>query len=200
MTSFLCIAGSPRKDGNSAALLDAFCQGAARTDAQISTYYLDELNYRGCRNLFRCKTDLEHCGQTDDLTPLLEQILHADIVVLASPIYFTDISGQMKLCLDRWFSFFKPDYPTRSDKSRLPAGKQIVLLQTQGEPEANYRDIVDKYYHSFELLGFSKAHLVRVCGVREPTDISNHQDKLDQASSLAETLATSLSGPYQLKN
>ena len=106
--------------------------------ASVETFALSEMNYNGCKNLLRCKTDLTHCGQTDDLTPVLEAITKAQVLVLASPVYFTSVTGQLKLAIDRMFSFFVPDYPTAKVKSRLSPGRHVVLLQTQREPENRF--------------------------------------------------------------
>ena len=114
----------------------------------------------------------------------------ADVVVIATPVYFTDIPGQLKSCIDRWFSFFKPGYPTLENKSRLKPGKSIVWLQTQGESVDSYRDILDRYNHSFRWLGFEQSHLIQAGGVREPGDISLYPEIIDQSRMLGEQLAT----------
>ncbi len=92
--------------------------------------------------------------------------------MLASPVYFTSISGQLKLAIDRFFSFFVPDYTTNPVKSRLGSGRHLVLLQSQGEPEERYRDLMDSFSVSFTNLGFDHHHLVRAHGVREPGDVA----------------------------
>jgi multimeric flavodoxin WrbA len=190
MKSIVCIMGSPRADGNSSVLANSFCSAAEKSGAIIKKYQLSELNYQGCKNLFACKTVSDRCGQTDDLTEVLEAIRESDIVLLSSPIYFTDVTGQLKMCLDRWFSFFVPDYATSNEKSRLKSGKVMVLIQTQGEGEDRYTDILDKYNHSFQWLGFSEAHFIQACGIREVGDINNHPEIIRQASELGRKLAS----------
>ena len=111
-------------------------------------------------------------------------------MLLSSPIYFTDITGQLKLCLDRWFSFFVPDYANTNEKSRLKSGKVMVLVQTQGEGAERYTNILDKYNHSFQWLGFSESYLIRAAGVREIGDIENHPELISQASELGGKLAS----------
>ena len=190
MTSIVCILGSPRPQGNSAVLAHAFSEAAEKQGAEIKNFQLSELNYNGCKNLFICKSSSDRCGQNDDLTDVLESIYSADVVLLSSPIYFTDVTGQLKLCLDRWFSFFVPGYPKLENKSRLAPGKTIVFVQTQGEGEENYTDILKKYYHSFELLGFERTYLIRATGVRELGDIHAHPDIIEQATRLGAELGT----------
>jgi multimeric flavodoxin WrbA len=167
----ICLLGSPRRGGNSDTLAQRFVQKAAKYGVLVETVTLSKLSYNGCINLFECKKQLLHCGQNDDLTPVLQTIAQAEVLVLASPIYFTNISGQTKLAIDRFFSFFVPDYLTATVKSRLTPNRHIVLLQTQGEPENRYADILDQYSASFNGLGFNNMHLVRAWGVREPNDV-----------------------------
>lgn len=167
----VCLLGSPRRGGNSDTLATAFLHHAGSHGAAVETFALSELQYSGCQNLFHCKTGSDRCGQVDDLTPVLEAISQAQVLVLASPVYFTSITGQLKLAIDRFFSFFVPDYPTAAQKSRLNGGRHIVLLQTQGEPEDRYADLLASFSASFTGLGFEAQHLVRAHSVRNPGDI-----------------------------
>ena len=190
MKSIVCIMGSPRVNGNSAVLVNAFCSSAEKLGAKISRDQLSELKYEGCKNLFACKTTSDRCGQTDDLTEVLQAIRESDIVLLSSPVYFTDVTGQLKMCLDRWFSFFVPDYANASKKSRLESGKVMVLVQTQGEGTDRYTGILEKYNHSFQWLGFSESHLIQACGVREVGDIDYYPEIISQAGELARKLVS----------
>ena len=190
MKSIVCIMGSPRNNGNSSILVDAFCSSAEKSGAKINKYQLSELKYKGCQNLFACKTVSDRCGQTDGLTQVLEAIKTSDIVLLSSPIYFTDVTGQLKMCLDRWFSFFVPNYANTNEKSRLKSGKVIVFIQTQGEGAERYSNILEKYNHSFQWLGFSDSYLIRAAGVREIGDIEKFPEIINQASALGKKLAS----------
>ncbi len=167
----VCLLGSPRRGGNSDTLAESFVAQAGALGAPVETFALSEMNYGGCRNLFRCKTDLDHCAQKDDLTPVLAAVARTQVLVLASPVYFTSVSAQMKMAIDRFFSFFVPDYPTAEKKSRLSSGRHVVLLQTQGEPEDKYADLLESFAASFTGLGFDHRHHVRAWGVRNPGDI-----------------------------
>lgn len=181
----VCLLGSPRRDCNSDAMANSFIEQATLRGAPTEIHTLSELNYSGCRNLFRCKTDLERCGQTDDLTPVLEAISQAQVLVLASPVYFTSITGQLKLAIDRFFSFFVPDYATAQQKSRLTSGRHVVLLQAQGEPEGRYAELLESFSASFNGLGFDQHHLVRAWGVRNPGDIKKETRFLQQCRDTA---------------
>ena len=192
MKSVICLLGSPRADGNSKQLVDAFCDSLDSSRINLKRYQLSDLDYNGCKNLFACKTSLNHCGQQDDLTQVLAEIIHADVVVLSSPIFFTDVSGQLKSCLDRWFSFFVPDYATAEVKSRLVSGKTMVFIQTQGEDESRYSDILEKYNHSFSWLGFTQSHLIRASGVRTAGDILEYPEVIEEARQLGKQICHQL--------
>ncbi|MEM7292920.1 MAG: flavodoxin family protein [Pseudomonadota bacterium] len=178
-----CILGSPRAGGNSDTIATAFCNSAGECGANLEIFALRDLQFSGCRNLFHCKNGGDACGLQDDLQTVLATIRESDIVVLATPVYFTDISSQLKACIDRWFSFFVPSYPTAENKSRLAPGKEIVWIQTQGEPAAQYADLNEKYDHSFSMLGFHPSHLLRASSTREIGEVPS--EVLQQASELA---------------
>ncbi len=182
----LCLLGSPRRGGNSDTLAERFCARAAHHGAPVERVVLSDLSFAGCRNLFRCKQDLTRCGQTDDLTPVLERVSRAHVLVLASPIYFTNITGQLKTAIDRFFSFLVPDYPSKAEKSRLGRGRTLVLVQTQGEPEERYGDLLGSYAAAFEHLGYDRHYLVRAWDVREPGDVASRPDFLQRCDAVAD--------------
>ncbi|MEM7227107.1 MAG: flavodoxin family protein [Pseudomonadota bacterium] len=179
----LCLLGSPRRGGNSDILAERICR---RAETEFVT--LSELAYGGCQNLFRCKQDLTHCGQRDGLTPVLESVAAVEVLVLASPVYFTNLTGQLKLAIDRFFSFLVPDYPTAQRKSRLEPGRTLVLVQTQGEGEARYGDLLESYAAGFTHLGYSQQHLVRAWGVREAGEVKAHPAFLARCDAVAEAV------------
>jgi len=184
----VCLLGSPRRGGNSDQLANWFCDAAAKQGADVAVFALGEVEFKGCQNLFRCKTDLDRCGQMDALTPVLEHIRNADVLVLASPVYFTTVTGPMKLAIDRFFSFFVPDYATTDQKSRLGTGRTLVFVQTQGEPETQYGDLLDSFSKGFRFLGFDRQHLLRAWGVREIGDVSSNTRLKAECEKLAKTV------------
>ena len=181
----VCLLGSPRRGGNSDTLAQRFVQQACAYEVSPQTFALSDLNYNGCQNLFHCKEGSEHCGQVDDLTEVLKAISTAQVLVLATPVYFTSVSGPMKLAIDRFFSFFVPNYPSARKKSRLKSARHLVFLQTQGEPENMYAGILDSFSASFTGLGFDQHHLVRACEVRQPGDIFQASNALEECDAIA---------------
>jgi multimeric flavodoxin WrbA len=119
----VCLLGSPRTNGNSSILASRFLATAAGLGAETRAFELNRLTYRCCQGCYACKTTLDSCIVQDDLTAVLEAVRAADVVVLATPVYYGDISGQLKCFIDRTFSYLVPDYVTNPNPSRLPPGK-----------------------------------------------------------------------------
>lgn len=110
----LGIYGSPRKDGNTDRMLNAFLDGASTRGCSIERVYVRELNIHGCLECGGCD-DTGICVQEDDMAqvyPLLEQASH---IVVSSPIFFYGITGQLKLLIDRSQApYMKRESPRKS--------------------------------------------------------------------------------------
>lgn len=97
--------GSPRKTWNTATLLQKALEGAASQGAKTKLVHLYDLDFKGCRSCFGCKTkggpSYGKCAVKDDLTPILKEIETADALILGSPIYIGAVSGEMKSFMER---------------------------------------------------------------------------------------------------
>jgi len=97
--------GSPRKTWNTATLLQKALQGAASQGATTKLVHLYDLDFKGCKSCFGCKTkggkNYGKCAIKDGLTPILKEIETADALILGSPIYFWTVSGEMKSFMER---------------------------------------------------------------------------------------------------
>lgn len=103
----LAINGSPRKQWNTAMMLEHALKGAASKGAETELIHLYDLDFKGCVSCFSCKTlngkSLGKCGYHDDLTPLLRKIETVDALILGSPIYFGIETGEMRSLMERLF-------------------------------------------------------------------------------------------------
>lgn len=101
----IAINGSPRKIWNTATMLTHALNGAASTGAETKLVHLYDLRYRGCISCFSCKRkDTQtpgRCGVSDDLTAVLDEIRRTDALILGSPIYFGEVTGEMRSFLER---------------------------------------------------------------------------------------------------
>ncbi len=140
MKKIMIIDGGPRKNFNTASMLQKFAEGvrAVSDQIEVKTVRLYDLDYKGCMSCMACKMKgkaANVCKFKDALTPVLEEIADADGLVLGSPIYFGDVTGQMRTFLERlafpWLSY--NDYSLTAPK-RMP----VVLMETMnGLPERN---------------------------------------------------------------
>ncbi len=97
--------GSPRKQWNTATLLQKALEGAASRGAETELIHLYDLTYKGCISCFACKTiggkSYGKCAVQDDLTSIFSRIEQTDAILMGSPIYWGDISGEIKSFLER---------------------------------------------------------------------------------------------------
>ncbi len=187
----ICLLGSPRPKGNSATVAKHFCETAEKLGSQVQTFTLNKLNFRGCQGCMTCKTKLDKCVLEDDLTQVLDAIHEADVLVMATPTYFAEISSQLKTFMDRTYSFLAPDYLSNPKPSRLSPGKKLVIIQTQGQPdETIFGDIYQRYEGIFKWYGFGDTHLIRACGVGQVDDPSSQEEAIKLAEETAEKLVS----------
>lgn len=126
------IYGSPRPNGNTDKMLDAFLDGAREAGARVDTIYVRKLSLQGCIGCGGCD-ETGQCVVQDDMQnvyPLLEE---ADGIVLASPVYFYNVTGQVKLLIDRCQALFMKKMLAGSDSRQGAAaegshGKRGFLL------------------------------------------------------------------------
>ena len=155
------ILGSPRKGASSSRLADAVVEHLADKKPEVARFVLNDLKIRGCQGCMGCKTKAESCVLKDDLAPALESAAASDLVILASPIYIGEVTAQMKIFIDRSFSWFKPDYLSNPRPGRLAPGKILAFIITQGNPDgSSYRRNLDAYLAYFANQGFGVRSLV----------------------------------------
>ena len=160
----LAINGSPRKNGNTATLLNKSLEGATSNGAEIELINLYDLQYRGCISCFSCKRiggkSYGKCAVNDELTPVLKKIETADAIILGSPINFGKETGLMSSCLERLlFQYLVYD----SEYSSLFGRKiQTGFIYTMG---LNEKQAKIKGYHT--LINSNEFFLAKMLGSSE---------------------------------
>ena len=101
MKKVLVISGSPRKGGNSDLLCDEFIRGARDNGNDVEKVSLAEKKVGFCHACYYCRDHGGECAIKDDMGEILNKMLFADVIVLASPVYFYSIDAQMKALIDR---------------------------------------------------------------------------------------------------
>lgn len=115
--------GSPRKE-NTAALIDAFCEGAKEAGHEVEVYHVGKMKIAGCLGCGYCHTKGEgNCIQKDDLEKIMPAYKEADMIVFASPIYYFTMTAQIEAAIQRVFCIGKP-----------AKAKKAALLLSSGSP------------------------------------------------------------------
>lgn len=98
----LIISASPRKGGNSDTLCDEFMKGAIDSGNAVEKIFLRDKKINYCTGCGFCNTnDYTACSQKDDMALILDKMVIADVIVMATPVYFYTMDGQMKTFIDR---------------------------------------------------------------------------------------------------
>jgi multimeric flavodoxin WrbA len=97
----LLLSASPRKGGNSDLLCDEFLRGAEESGHDVEKIRLSEKSINYCTGCCSCIGSRGACVQDDDMNDIYKSILKADVLVLATPVYFHSMNGQMKTLIDR---------------------------------------------------------------------------------------------------
>ena len=104
MKKVLIISGSPRKNGNTAALVERFAAGAADAGHEVEIIHLQEQKIGYCVNCNYCRNNKTDCVIDDDARKIVAKALDSDVIVLATPVYFYNVTAQMKTLIDRFFA------------------------------------------------------------------------------------------------
>lgn len=134
----LAIEGSPRKGGNSDLLCDAFLKGAAEMGNFTEKIYVQDLKLQPCLACYGCR-DTQKCVQKDNMHNVIEKMIEADVILLATPVYFYSLSGQMKVFIDRCL----PKYEKISKKDFYfvaTAADENALLERTFDVLAGFTD------------------------------------------------------------
>lgn len=137
-----CINGGPRKYWNTATMLKSFGEGAVSVapNVDVTTVHLFDLKYTGCVSCFACKRDAPtygKCAVKDDIHDLLKEVSFADGVALGSPIYFHDITAQLRGFLERlWFPYRSFE---KGEGSIAPKPIHTAMIYTMNVTEEQMR-------------------------------------------------------------
>lgn len=174
------ITGSPRKNGNSFAMTDAFIQAAEAKGHVVTRFDAAMKNVGGCHACFTCFKTGQACSFDDDFNTIAPAILEADTVVFTTPVYWYSIPAQIKGVLDRIFSFVVG--------GKDIAGKECALITCCEENDMSVMDGVRiPIERSAALLKWKMVGEVLVPGVLNVGDIEK-TDGCKQAAALAEKL------------
>ena len=160
----LILSGSPRKGGNSDLLCQEFARGAQESGNEVETIRVAAKKiapYSGC---YYCRAHGGECAHKDDMAEVLQKMIDADVIVLASPVYFYSIDAQLKAVIDRtvarWLEVKNKEFyyiVTMADEEHASADTTLACFR-------GYADCVEGAVEKGVIIG---------TGVYEPGKVSN---------------------------
>jgi multimeric flavodoxin WrbA len=178
------IVGSPRKQGNTATLVSEILRGAQDAGAETGIYHLNAMNIRGCQGCRACKKQEGACVQSDDMQSLYAEIRGADAIVVGTPVYFCQMTGQTKIFMDRLYAFVNADFT-----NKLGDGKKTVMVYTQGQPKTGmFQTSFDMNNNMFAMVGLKVRETIVAAGNASPDDVLRNQDIMEKAYQAGKSL------------
>ena len=157
--------GSPRKKGNTSTLVKAFTEGAESSGNTVTEFFLDGMEIHGCKGCFAGHSGREcPCVQKDDMAKIYPAVKESDVVVLASPLYYWNMSGQLRTAVDRLFALEEGDGNLLRGNGRASA----LLMAAEGN---GFEDVVLYYDHLMEHLRWKNLGHVLAGGNMDAGDV-----------------------------
>ncbi|MFH1169559.1 MAG: flavodoxin family protein [Chloroflexota bacterium] len=182
----LGIMGSPRLKGNTDLLLDEALRGAQSQQAEVKKLIVDKLNISPCREYYGCFKDGK-CVIRDDMDDIYPQLLDADGIIIASPMFFYGLTAQVKALIDRCQALWARKYVLKDLPAARRSGAFIGVGATKGEKLFDGSVLVVKYFFQALNVDYSEELLVR--GVDDRGEVKQHPSALADAYELGKRLA-----------
>jgi multimeric flavodoxin WrbA len=180
----LIVNASPRMKGNSIALSRATSSALEKAGVEVKTLFLQKMDIKPCNACDLCKKGNEvTCTFDDDMTAVYPDILNADIIVMAGPVYWFSVSAQTKLFMDRWYALEK-------DEGNLLKGKRMGVILTYGDDnpfESGAMNAIRTFQDAFSYTGSVLAGVVHG-SCDKPGEIENNALVMAQAVELGRKL------------
>jgi len=188
----LGIAGSPRKKGNSEMLLDAALEGAAAAGADVEKIRVCDLDIGPCVECGGCEKE-GICVIDDEMQGVYPKFLAADVVVIATPMFFMNVPSQLKAFIDRFQCIWARKYvlkqPVREGVARKPRGVVMAVGGTKGATLFQGLEQLMRVFFAIMEMEFDKENSMFLRSIDAKGDIGRHETALDDARKLGEKLA-----------
>ncbi len=176
--NILILSGSPRKGGNTELLADAFAKGAS-AHHHVEIVSVRDVKVNPCLGCNACFVSKSYsCAQKDDMTIIYEKMNQADMLVIASPVYFYGISAQLKAVIDRFHNPIRDSFHIK---------KMALLLVGAATLPELFDAILTEYHLCLKFFNIEDAGKVLVRGVKDKGDIKN-TDAQNEAYNLGHSI------------
>lgn len=157
--------GSPRRKGNTSALVREFTKGAESAGNMVTEFFLDSMDIHGCKGCFGGHSSKAcPCVQKDDMAQIYPAVKDCDVIVLATPLYYWNMSGQIRTAVDRLFALEEGDGNLLRGHGRSCA----LLMAAEGN---GFEDVVLYFDHLMEHLQWKNLGHVLAGGNGDVGDI-----------------------------
>ena len=182
MPKIVAIYGSPRRKGNTSALLKEAVQGAREAGAEVREFVLRDLRMSPCLEIYQCK-NTGRCAIQDDFQTLHDEMLAADGMILASPIFFYTVSAHTKILMDRcqscWVKKYWIDQTPFGKRPLKRQGLFISVGATRGKRLFDGALLTVRYF--FDALDMSLWGTLLYRGLDFESDLLKHPEYLEAA-------------------
>lgn len=173
--------GSPRRNGNTSALVRKFTEGAESAGHTVTEFFLDKMDIHGCKGCFGGHSSREcPCVQKDDMAQIYPAVRECDVIVLATPLYYWNMSGQLRTAVDRLFALEEGDGNLLRGHDRESA----LLMAAEGN---DFEDVLTYYDHLLQHLKWKNLGHVLAGGNGDVGDIAG-KPELEQAYALGRSI------------
>ena len=173
--------GSPRLNGNTSTLVKAFTEGAQSAGHTVTEFFLGKMKIHGCKGCFGGHSDQERpCVQQDDMNQIYPAVRDCDVVVLASPLYYWNMSGQLRTAIDRLFAL------EEGGKNLLRGNEKASALLMAAEGHG-FDDVVLYYDHLMEHLHWKNLGHILAGGNMDAGDVAGKRE-IQEAFALGQSI------------
>ena len=124
MKSILVLNGSPRVNGNTRKLSEAFITRCIQRGFDVKKYNISDMKIEECNDCGRCFEEDAPCVQEDDFNEIANELVKADVIVFSLPVYFYSIPGKFKMFIDKLICFY--------DGNKNISEKQFAIISACG--------------------------------------------------------------------
>lgn len=179
----ICIVGSPNSNGSTSYVSDKIIEGLKVNNIETKKYVLGEMNINYCKGCNSCH-ETRKCIQTDDMDKIFADLYDSDIVIIASPSYWGDVTGQLKVFFDRSTPLCDTNGETLVPKGKLGIS---VSIRAGSHVEENIH-LINAIEHYYGHLGIKPIKRFTIEGVNTKNDLIKKQDKLNEAFELGKNI------------
>lgn len=158
--------GSPRRDGNTKQLVNIFTNTLRERGNDVRVLYLNDMNIRACQGCLSCYAE-GNCRINDDMKDVRKYIVESDVLVYASPIYWSAPSGQLKVAMDRCIAFLDANM-----NSRIAGKKACTLLTCADDKAEMFESSLMMFRRTFDDLGLTYAGGIEARGCMDKGSVA----------------------------